>query len=333
MKEMIQRYWKLFIGIVLLVFVLLYAFDQSRMQEYILLDDSLPLFTGINEEASVSEDFHPENNAIERLKEDGFEQLAASIQCTFDKKDSLSNGDTIMYACTYDKQLAQKEHIKFKEDTRQYAVSDLPLYHDLDLFENVIVHWNIDTDGIYPEISVPQKQKDLLISYIYEKDSFDGETIRIKATYDIDLLHEKKYDVTKDNTLSYPIGPKPVKISSVEELDEEQIQSVHQQAEDMFLKELLACDFTAAFHWEDIHIDKVNPPVIKQSFFDDEVFHITFSLDVSDQDDWFSIFRSFDAHYTGAIYKFPDGSVQFFSNTKHACRFEGFLGFYQLAEE
>ena len=333
MKEMIQKYWKLFIGIAAIVFAVLYAVDQSRMQEYVLLDDSLPLFTGINEEASVSEDFHPESDTVGILKEDGFEDVAASIQCTFDKRDSLANGDTIMYACTYDKQLAQKNHIRIKEDSRQYTVSDLPLYHDLDLFENVIVHWNIETDGIYPEISVPQKQKDLLISYIYEEDSFDGENIRIKATYDIDLLHEKKYDVTMDNTLSYPVGPKPVKISSLEELDEEQIQSVHQQAEDLFLKELLGCDFMATFHWEDIHIDKVNPPVLKQSFFDNETFTITFSLDVSDQDDWFSIFRSFDSSYKGAIYKYPDGSVEFFSDTKHACRFEGFLGFYQLAVE
>ena len=333
MKELIRKYGILFIGIVILVFLFMSAIEQGKMQEYLLLDDSLPLFTGINEEALVTDGFHPEKDTVDMLKENGYEQFADTIQCSFDKKENLENGDTISYACTYDRQLAQKNHIRIKQDTKQYTVTDLPLFYDLDLFENVIVRWNIDEKEIYPEISVPQKQKDLLISYMYEDGSFDGENIRIKATYDIDLLHEKKYDVSMENTIAYPIGPKPVKISSLEELDEEQTQSVHQQAEDLFLKELLSCDFMATFHGDDIHIDKVNPPVIKQSFFDNETFTIVFSLDVADQDDWFSIFRSFDSSYRGAIYKYPDGSVQFFSKTKHACRFEGFLGFYELATE
>lgn len=321
----------LFAGIALAVFIGASYIDYSRRETVSLLDDTPVVFEGRSTEAYVPESFHPENTAVEYLVSKGYKDLAKSISCSFDRNESLANGDVIKYSCTYDRDLARSAKLKIADTEKTYTAENIRLYDPLDLFEGITVGWNVGQDGIFADVTEIRKLIDLHVRYSFDADeTYDGDTILIKAEYDEEFLHENGLEHEGPDEKRITIGPKPVQVTAIEELDEDELTVIQNQAKSYFTGELLGCDFTARFHGQDIHIDNVSEPAVKQYFFDGDRFTIVFTLDVSDQDDWFSIFRTFEAYYSGIVYRYADGNVQLISKTRHACEFTGFLGFYQL---
>lgn len=322
--------------------------DAVLGKEIALLDSSVPVFGGYSGGGYLAEDFAPENSALKQLEEekikreekgrstDDLDRLIKSVACSFEKDSGYANKDSIIYACSYDQDAAEAAGIRFSSTAKSYTVSGLEEYTVLDVFAGVQVDWQLGDDGLTIGVNAPQELLDMGVSYTWE--SADNENVSVHAEFDQNVLRSYGYVVNVDETV-YTLGPKPEQVYDLASLSEEEKQSLTDSVRTILEAEIAGCQnravlnsFTGSYSVEITGISSasIDPTGFGQIDGTGTV-RITYNLDVK-VESAYAAQSTFPAYFRGRIYRMPDGSLRFMTNTVHACEFTGFLGMYSLKE-
>lgn len=327
--------------------------DSVLGEQVVLLDASVPSFTGYSGGGTLNGEFSPEKAAVEKLQNmveerkakgrstDSLVRLIDSISCGFDRDSGYSNNENLIYACSYDADAAEQAGIRLSNETKAYTVSGLAEYQVLDVFSGVSAQWQFNDSGLYVEVYAPQEYLDMGIDYVtdYDELTYNNETVSIHSEFDQNVLRSYGYVVETDD-MTYPLGPKPEAITDAETLSEEEKEALKQQMQAVLENELTGCNYRAALHAltgtysiEITGIERADIQTDPVSYFNEApLFRITYVLSTNSES-LISSYGSFDAHYTGRIYRMADGSIRFLTNTVHACEFSGWFGMYSLKED
>lgn len=325
-------------GIVLFVVaVCVYQYQNYNGTPLAILDDSTITFSGYNGNGVVGEDFHPEQAMLDKLSETIEQKDAAgestiylsqfkeSIICGFNKDSALSNDEVITYSCTIDEDLARNAGYNPIDTQKNYKVEGLADLIPLDPFQDVTATW-IMQDGIADiEITIPDTLQSFGITYTW--DTKDETTITVTAIADEEQLAQNGYVLTS-TTKDYPVGTKPVLITSMDELSDEEADSIIQEAEALLIQELETCGYALLHDEESLIISGYEEGRITEAY---DGFTVSFSL-TSDNLPWYSRFSNLSAEFTGMVYRSSDSLVHFESNTKHGCTVGGFFSLYMEEE-
>jgi hypothetical protein len=211
----------------------------------------------------------------------------------------------------------------------------------LDVFSGVSAQWQFNDSGLYVEVYAPQEYLDMGIDYVtdYDELTYNNETVSIHSEFDQNVLRSYGYVVETDD-MTYPLGPRPEAITDANTLTEEEKEALKQQMQAVLENELTGCNYRAALHAltgtysiEITGIERADIQTDPVSYFNEApLFRITYVLSTNSES-LISSYGSFDAHYTGRIYRMADGSIRFLTNTVHACEFSGWFGMYSLKED
>lgn len=317
-----------------------------------LLDSSRPVFAGYSGGGYIGEDFAPEQHALSLLEQevtdrqqsgrntDDLVKLIQSVSCSFEKDSGYANQDSLIYACTYDASAAAAAKIRLTDTMKTYTVSGLAEYTVLDVFAGVSADWQIDGSSLSIGLNVPQELLDMGISYSYSYggDSYNGETIDIHAEFDQNALMSYGYVVSTDE-ITYTLGAMPELITDIDSLSEEELAYLRDTFRSVLENEISGCggravlsSFTGSYSIEitDIGEAYIEKPAL--NFFEGSSrFRITYRLETR-SDFILQDLGSFTASYTGSLYRMPDQTIRFITDTVHACEFTGVFGSYSLKE-
>ncbi len=333
----------------------LYFYENILGEQISLLDASMLSFDGYNGKGSVTAGFAPEKTAIkalekkaQKLQEQGKDAsniyaFADSIVCGFNQSEALSNGDAITYACTYNADFAKAAHIRVVNDQKSYKVSGLADLRVLDPFEGVSADWVINGSGTDVSFSVPQLMKDLGISYRWsfgtESNTYNGEYIYAEADYNSNTLADYGY-VIENDTRELRMGAFPSVVTSITELSYEEQTALVAQVEEILKTELAACGQTYTLNGEPLTVKGYGSGYLSQNsvtvwYEPETAFTVTFDLKMDNPRNggFFSNFYTYTTSYSGTIYRYSDGTVQFKNRSNHGCYFGGYIGIYHVAHE
>ncbi len=319
---------------------------NGRVEEVNLLSGIQPSFAGYSGRGYVEGEFHPEQagmDALEECRSDwqsseertaAYDALLASISCSFSKSEGLQNGEQITYSCTYDAASADEAHVRIGTTERKYTVSGLAEYQVINVFRDISAVWNVSSEGIVLDVSIPQDLKDLGIEYTWEYISSETPVIRFIASYDEEKLREAGY-VAEAGTMDYPIDKKPVRLNDPSQLSTAEKEAVTINLRNLLESELEQCG-SLHLGQQEIHVTDISLRSFSAtigSYFDpDNVqFMAVFRLDTDYRGGLIS-YSAFEASYRAVIYRLADGSVSYYPITKHGCEFRGIFGRYSLEE-
>ncbi|MBR2811220.1 MAG: hypothetical protein IKD69_07555 [Solobacterium sp.] len=272
-----------------------------------LLNDSPLLLAGYSGDAAVDASFAPEGSTKEYLLKAADEEnnrdlarMAESIRCTFSKRSHLANGDTVVYACTYDSGLEHKAGIRLKDLEKTYTVASLPEYTEIDPFAGLALHWELGERSLLLKLDAPEELRDIGISWtVYETNT------SALITADIDEVMLKSFGYTAKE-VTYTMLPLPEKPAQLTRLSESQKNTVREQAVNALLTEIRTCltDTPIEIAAQDIR-------EIESGFEDSGIYTITFALSAD---------QNYTASYSGRIYT-EDDVICYAITTKHGCRY------------
>lgn len=318
-----------FLSLILLVYGL-YHFIHGT--DVTLLSNEIPTFTGTDGYGVVSEEFHPEQQAIEKLTKTHISQeksgkdastlkeLTQSITCSFSRQDHLSNGMVIQYGCSYDTDAAKKINYHFSSISKSYTVTSLQKPKTLDPFKNLETSWNMQSNIPQLQLIPDNTSKELNIQYHY---SYTSQTsAHVTISYDEETIKENGWiieNTEKDITFDEP------EISLVS-LEPESILT------DSFMEyvqsDLSRCT-TYTFGKELITAESPTLQSIQQ--INDQI-QVTFSLQNLYTSNYPGTYY-FSVAYTGSLYQDESGKMIFFTSTTHTCRYEGFAQNYTIQKD
>lgn len=309
-----------------------------------------PQYGGYDGQGTIdTENFHPEAEALEKLQQEisartsrsrstsDLQLLYDSISCGFDRTEGLHNGDRIVYACTYDTEAAERANYHLSDLVLTFTVSGLKEYQTLDPFANVTARWTLGNEyAAVVELNIPEELQayGLTYDYHYGGDEYNGHSIFITVQADEEALKESGYILSATET-EYELGPRPQRITDAGELSEEELAQIRDNLRSVLESELEACGWQAEITRSVVRINGIGDSYLSRNtaYFSDRTngFTIIFELD-TDSSGWFNL-NSYDARFTGQIYRMGDGSIQFLTRTSHACRFTGSFGSFILEEQ
>ncbi len=309
-----------------------------------------PQYGGYDGQGTINtENFHPEAEAMEKLQQEiaarttrsrntsDLQTLYDSIDCGFDRTEGLRNGDKVVYACTFDAEAAERANYHLSDLVMTFTVSGLREYQPLDPFVNVSARWTLGNDyAAVIELNIPDELQayGLTYDYHYGAEEYNGHSIIITVQADEEALKEAGY-VLSATEMEYELGPRPQRITDAEELSEEELTLIRNNLRSVLESELEGCGWQAEITRSVVRINGIGDSYLSRNtaHFSDRTngFTIIFELD-TDSSGWFNL-NSYDARFTGQIYRMGDGSVQFLTRTSHACRFTGSFGSFVLQEQ
>ena len=309
-----------------------------------------PTYGGYDGQGTVDEEnFHPEKEALDTLQEQindlegrnrdasDLKRLYDSIDCSFSKTEGLSNGDKIIYACTFDASAAELARYNISDLVLTYTVSGLKEYQELDPFEGISASWTLGTDyAAVVDLNIPEEmlEYDLEYDYNYGGLEYNGHSIFITVTADEEALRNKGI-VLKSDSYEYELGPKPQRITDAEELTDRELENIRSELQTMLEAELEACGWTAEITRGRVQIRGIGESYISRNtaYFSDRTNGFTFIFELDTDSGGLFNLNKYDARFIGQIYRMSDGSIQFLTRTSHACRFSGSFGSFTLEEQ
>lgn len=293
-----------------------------------------PAFLGYNGYGTVQSPFHPEQEAINKLKKvrqemarknkdtDALDTLISSIDCAFSKTQNLSNGMVIRYACTYDHTAAKNTKYNFQQTSKSYTVHDLQQLQELDPFEDFKTEW--DTTQNIPQLILKPNTicSSLNIQYSYQYTS--STTAHITISYNTKDLSANGYFIPKnlhERDISFTRPDFTL-------LSLQKTEAVQNALNAYAASDLSKCS-TYSFGKEFLSANDPQLIVLQQTHTGIEA---TFSIKNAYSDAYPNMYH-FTVSYTGEIYQDNVGNVVFFSNTRHACRYEGFQQTYAIQKD
>ena len=171
----------------------------------------------------------------ERL-EDAVDALEDAWEYELNESDNLSNGDTLIITVNVNNAIAERYGFEFKGGNIKETVNGLEEVEVVDLFDYVTVEFS----GVSPYVSasVNEESNDYSYSFSVSLDKYDnikkGDTV--VATLDVnDAAMLNSYGcVVKEKTKEFVCEDVNSYISSMDEIPEEQMNSMKKQAEDTF---------------------------------------------------------------------------------------------------
>ncbi len=272
-----------------------------------LIEESSLSVTGFNGDGMVSPSFHPEAKTIDYLSATARQEnnrllndLLASIRCTASSYTGLSNGDSITYACTYDKSLERAARYRLKDVERTYIVEGLPEYTPIDYFSGVSLYYSVVDNHLSIEMEIDEKYTQMGIEY----EAIETlQNVHLYAHADAETLRQYGYLPGVETA----IFDKPAPPKAITSLTDEETEEIQQNVLARVLADIETCKEHLPF---DVATDHIQ--MISFSFNDDDSCTITYATDKE---------QLYIVSYTGFIYRRNDGTVAFVSDENHGCEF------------
>lgn len=319
----------LFLAIVIVVtLVSRFIYIRINGETLSLIDDTQLVFSGHNGNGYADALFHPENTALRRLKSD-LEKLKQhnkdtkdmnafidSIGCQLDYKDHLSNGMSVTYTCDYDKSAAKKAGYHVINDVRSYTVMGLSDYICIDPYQDLQTEWDTESDTPVLKITPSEKNKKFF-TYSYTYDG--GDTAVIHVHPDETELHQKGYEVRKSKlTRTIHVSPQPVKVTDTQNLSDDEITSLQNQAVQSYQNNLNSCIQHAA---DSASLLSSDVRILSWSYNDDGTCTAILSITNTYNQNGIPVSYSFTLSCTGTIWRNHDGTLSFSPYHERTCQF------------
>lgn len=173
------------------------GYDTNGSATAVMKEEEVDRILSIVRDHYESEKFH-----IHDTNPEDYLMFRESLIASLSKTEFLCNGDSVLFACNYDKELADKLKIKITGNTKTYDITDLPVVSVVskyDIFDNL----ELEYEGISPNLELKLNVKDDHPEYSnieFEvqnpKETYAaGDLISIRAVYDEEECIAAKYVV------------------------------------------------------------------------------------------------------------------------------------------
>lgn len=177
------------------------GYDTNGSATCVMKEEEVDRILSVVRDHYESEKFH-----IHETNPEDYLMFRESLIASLSKTEYLSNGDSVLFACNYDKELADQLKIKITGNTKTYEITDLPevtVISKYDVFDNLDVKF----EGISPNLELKMTVKDEHPEYSniqYEvqnpKDGYAaGDQVSIRAVYEQEDCIAAKYVVDMDS--------------------------------------------------------------------------------------------------------------------------------------
>lgn len=319
----------LFLAIVIVVTLISrFIYIKVNGETLSLIDDTQLVFSGHNGNGYADAVFHPENTALRKLKSDreqlkkhnrdtkDMDEFIASIGCSLDYKDHLSNGMNVTYTCDYDENAAKKAGYHVINDVRSYTVMGLSDYIYVDPYQDLQTEWDTESDTPVLKITPSAKNKDFFTyAYTYK----GGDTAVIHVHPDETKLHQKGYEVRKSKlTRTIHVSPQPEKITDTQNLPANEISSLQEQAVQAYQKNLNSCN---QYPEDNTSLLSSDVQIVSWSYNNDGTCTAILSITNTYAQNGTTASYTFTLCCTGTIWKNHDGTVSFSPQNERSCQF------------
>lgn len=166
--------------------------------------------------------------------------LEESIKLEADKKESISNGDTIKVSVSWNDELAKNIGVKLTGSEIVVEVSAIEEAKEIDLFKDIVIDYSGESP--YATASVRNTSSDYFLSnmrYTIENNGniANGDEIKVIAECDVESAEEKGYIITETEHTFIAEGI-DYYITEYSEIDEDTFQKMDSQARDLIESEL-----------------------------------------------------------------------------------------------
>lgn len=230
--------------LILISMLLLFLAGCGKKEEEINLTEFVSVsYTGFNGKAKANINFDfPSFEEVIISKVDSEDisvmQLAVleeSIKLEADKKESISNGDTINVSVSWNDELAKNIGVKLTGSEIVVEVSAIEEAKEIDLFKDIVIDYSGESP--YATASVRNTSSDYFLSsmrYTIENSGniANGDEIKVIADCDVESAEEKGYIITETEHTFIAEGI-DYYITEYSEIDEETFQKMDSQARDL----------------------------------------------------------------------------------------------------
>lgn len=208
-----------------------------------------------------------------------YDQLSKAEECfefEVSPENDLKNGDKVVVKAIIDEKLAEELDLKFKFKEIEEKVSGLKeatIISEKELFEDVVIEFT----GVSPnaEVQIRNTSKDKYISQVqFYADKTSGLKKGDKITVTAEGNFDEEEGIIFENTeKEYTVEETDVYITSIDELSQEQMQKIMNQAKDMVEAQLSGRTCSRAFYEGDDYIssvgsaDEINEISLQTSYF------------------------------------------------------------------
>ncbi len=314
----------IFLGILLTLTLSLRAiYIHFFGKDISLLSDTQISFIGTNGNGTISSSIKPEQDTLRQLKEEyrnkqknkedtsSLGTLIKSIDCSYSQSNNLSNGMVITYACKYDVDAAKESKYNIKDTTKTYTVTGLQQLQEIDPFEDIQTQWEVK-DGI-PSLSI-MNDKYSDITYTYVLDSLSQATITASTNTEGYQL------INTTQTINIPLIPSSISSDTISSFFTDHSSDI--------LMDINEC---SSYSFGKETIDLYDPTFDSYSINDDGSITVTYNVH-NLYTDQFPGYYFCTISYTGHLYQSQD-QIYFFTETKHACEYDGFGSNYYVKEK
>ena len=174
----------------------------ARPETVSLLSYAKPVFSGYDGAGSVSVTYsESEQEAVNEILESGICRFVDAEGNETDTN-SLSNGDTLTYACVFDEEALKKANIVPQETSLEVTVDGLEEPKEIDLFKGVTLDTEKDDKtGEFSIKVVSEEEPQKYVSYLIVSETEDEVTVKADIT-DEEMLRFGYYTKTKEHVFS-----------------------------------------------------------------------------------------------------------------------------------
>lgn len=160
--------------------------------------------------------------------------IESAVSYEVSPKENLSNGDKITVTATINEEKAKSYNLKLIAKERTFTVEGLPEVQQVDLFEDIDVHF----DGIapYATASIVDVGTDdyVYTQYILDKNSDlnIGDIVTVTANYDQEKLLSAGY-IAESDTKEFQVSNVSRYAKQISDISEDAIEKLKKQSEDI----------------------------------------------------------------------------------------------------
>lgn len=226
----------------------------------------------------VLDEREKKNDSLEDMFS-AYDQLSKAEECfefEVSPEKDLKNGDKVVVKAIIDEKLAEELDLKFKFKEIEEKVSGLKeatIISEKELFEDVVIEFT----GVSPnaEVQIRNTSED---EYISQVQFYADKTSGLKKGDKITVTAEGNFDeeegiILEKTEKEYTVEETDVYITSVDELSQEQMQKIMNQAKDMVEAQLSGRTCSEGFYKGDDYIssvgsaDEINEISLQTSYF------------------------------------------------------------------
>lgn len=198
---------------------------------------------------AYEEDYSKKIKSKDKSNEEAFEEAFAECvkSISLDKSSGLVNGDEIILKCDIDGEKAKKDYnVVFEYTEMKYTVSDLKEPKDFDPFEDVYVFFDGMSRDARARIefnTIDEKSPYLYYEVSPKEGLANGDTVTVTVSIsDIERFVQTFGEYPSATSKDYKVEGLKAFIQSASELTEENLNKIHNQADDAIKSRLKSHD-------------------------------------------------------------------------------------------